>query len=673
MKVELLAGMIALGAGVASAEVISAANGLDLTSSTALAQAAFTAENGAVIRVKAPANPQPGFMLHQTGATQDASALQNPQDPVWGEDKDTRLDLFYAENLVGEQPAGIWTYQGRWKAPKTGAYSFFVSIDDLGALLIDGCPVVVQSGNTFGTAQDVWLAEGWHDIEVKFVNTADAMGPWTGLTKGVAYSPDNLAFTKENAKDGVLFKDAGDGSTVQAVYNGAFRRKLHVPSGTATLDLTQSGLAGVFCFGGTTFGGNSGGLRTGEGAGLLVRGADRVRFRGVDRGDVHFSLLDADVAFEGNAAGKVLVAGRTSIARMRDNYEIEAGSDVAYWGADMIAGDEWRLENRNAHLLNTSAVAPGTRIVVADGANLTLKPCQPLGDGDDWMWHGTKGTFANDFNLDGENAALTLRGYYALELTGAITGTGDVVVNDGVTEGPVTLSGDLTGFSGTYTVVGNTSLALNGRLPEGGVRAIRNGINAGSNGGGVEFLGATPAEVRIGRLWGCQATGYVKAAAKQEIRIDRFAGVNGLKTENLTDSRIVIGAVEAGGVMVLRWTANVRLDGSAADAQIRVVGSSPSRIELGAGCDYIGEVVLDEGSPTVYLCGAGAVARVTGAGTVVVEEGVRVDSLGPNVVIRPAEGGSLTLTDTDKAALDSALGARPALWLDASRADTMQQ
>ena len=666
---KIIAALGTLGTLAGLAATITAESGLVVTNSEALANEVFTAEAGAVIRLAGPDASRPGLLVRKGEDIEGVYQLQTTHDPFNGKAWGARTEIEYDVAQTANAPKGTWVYQGRWHAPTTGAYSFMSAFGDRCALLVDGRPVVANDWSTPAMKQDVQLAAGWHDVEIAFANIDGALGVLPGYAKGLVWSADNLAFTKENCGEGSLFSDPGDGSVLQQVHNGTFCRKLDIPSGTATLDMTASGLAGPYCFAGRC------GLRTGPGAQFVVRGTDTLVWRGVDEGSVHFPLLDADVAFEDHPDGRVVVLGKASIRTLRDNYEIAEGSEVAYWGTNMITGAEWTLTNRNAQLISTSAVAPETRIVVADGRLLTLKPCEVHPD-NPWAWRGIAGVYPNDIVLDGPDAQLFVRGYRNLRLTGRISGSGAIYSNDAPKDDAAVLAGDLSDFTGDIRICGDTALAVNGALPADGLRKICLGYSNMNGGGRVFFkpAGATETQtvVAVERIWGCQETAWIEGLANQEIGIGTFAGTGAVKTANLTDSHVTIDSLDPDATLVLRYTANVTVNAFGTGSKVRVIGNValPGRFELGESADRLDELQLVDGA-VVTLAGTGVVTRVTGAGTVVLGAGVTVDNVGPDVFVSTAEGR--VVKDTDAAALASALGSRPALWLDAARPDTMQQ
>lgn len=652
-------------ATAASAASITAEDGLDLVQSATLPNEVFTAADGATIRVAGADAARPGLTVHRMEGLAD---LRRPNNPVYGKDCGARTNLVFDSALSNAAPTGSWIHQGRWHAPATGLYSFAAAFDDKAGLLIDGRSILA-AGQTLNGVRDVSLAQGWHDVEIVFLNEHAGMGTPSAYAKGLVWSADNIAFTDANVADGNLFADPGDGTCLQQVHSGTFCRRLDIPSGTATLDLTQSGLAGPFCFANRT------GLRTGPGAKLLVRGASQLVFNGSDDDGVHLPLLDADVAFEDAPEGRVRIVGKASIERMRPNYVIEDGSEVAYWGTNMVTDAEWTLTNRNAQLLTDAAVSPATKIRVAGGSTLTLKPCRH-NPSDTWSWQGVEGTFPHAFELLDQTGCLLLRGYRRLVLTGPLSGDGDLAVCDGAQDGPVRLTGDLRAFTGTFRVQGFGQLSVEGPLPDADVSKIVLGQQYGDGGGRLAFAPEGAGETRthraVARVWGLRDDAYLEALANQEITVRTFGGIGGLKTANLTDSHITVESLDADATLVLRYTANVTVLAAGTGARVQAVGNAgqPGRLELGPSCGTLDELALVDGA-VVTLAGTGTVLRVTGAGTVVLEQGAVVLTADPAVEIRHA--ADAVVRDTDAAALASALGPTPALWLDASRPDTTQQ
>ncbi|MGN0852003.1 MAG: hypothetical protein ACI4Q3_01355 [Kiritimatiellia bacterium] len=655
--------MAALAAGGVTAATITAESGLDFFDGLTLPDEVFTAEEGATIRVAGADPARAGLNLHTDSAVVKLELIGQLRSPVVGTDCGAWTNLFFDANVTNDAPAGTWTYRGRWHAPSTGLYSFAGSCDDRVGLVIDGRSVLAVESTNLATRQDVPLERGWHDIQIMFVNQWAALGVWNELARSLVWSPDNLAFARDNLDAGRLFEDPGDGSCLQTLNNGTFCRKLDIPSGTATLDLTASELAGTFCFGAFT------GLHTGEGAKLRVCGATNLLFNGLSTG-VHFPLLDADVEFADNPDGTVRVAGKASIERLRPNYVIEDDSEIAYWGTNMVTDAVWTLTNHDAWLISTTAVS-SAKIAIADGRRLTLKPCRH-NEANFWEWKGLAGVFTNDFELAGTESLLELRSYRALEVAGRITGSGVVRVADQILETPTRLTGDLSDFSGTYLAVEHGELSIDGTLPAGGVPALAfNG-----QGGTIRFnpagAGETDTAVLVRRVAGSTEDGCLLAGVRQEVTVASFGGTASVETANLTDSHVTVESLEAGATLVLRASANVTVNSFAPGATVRAQSGigKEGRLTLVPESGQLDTLVVTPGS-VLTLAGTGTVANVQGEGTVILAEQAVVLNAQPGIIIRTAAGA--VVRDIDVAALESALGAKPALWLDASRKDTMQQ
>ncbi len=474
-----------------------------------------------------------------------------------------------------------------------------------------------------------------------------------------------------------------DGETYTvAADEGAFTSRLDVPSGTATLDCTAATLTdGAF-----TFSGSGTGLRTGAGARLNVTGATSLVFAGEGTAtaglffSVNRPLLDADIAFA-EATGKVHVRGKVTLERLRDNYVIDPAADVAYWGTNMFTGATWRLTDTSAALISTAAVAPETTIALEGASTLSLKPCRH-NPNDPWLWSGISGVFSNDFEI-ASGSTLCALAYRDLELTGAIRGTGRLAQTDNTyMNSALTLSGDLSQFGGTLLVGGTGRIVVPAASIGNGSEVVVLGHADLDDGGSLQLVppraeGATVATGVVHTVRGCRARTSLYAGANTELRVNSFSGTGGVKTENLTDAHVTFEDIAPQSCLVLRYTANVTLTQVAVEGfTVRVVGISSQRscLELAPGAGAL--PVLDvEAGADVTLVGDGEVTRVTGAGTVRVAGNVRLVNVDPGVTVRLGAEATVraNMGDSAAAALESVLGERPALWLDASKTNTVQQ
>lgn len=646
-------------------------------SDLAASDACVTLADGATFRAAAGDATRPGFILRRK---EEVSVpvwnLRYPRDMTTGAavTRDATNLLFDVE-VVPDAHTGVWTHWGRWRAPETGTYSFFSAMDDAANVLIDGVPVLKPTALCcFTVASNIFLDAGWHTIQIHIENyTAGRLGPLDAYPLGLGWVRGEPPLTPEACGKANRFLDAGDGADVQQVHSGMFYRRLDIPAGTATLDMTESGLAGPFAFGGP-----GAGLRTGDGAQLRVKGCTNLVFNGVGTDGIHFPLLDADVAFDDDPAGTVRIYGQVSLGRMCPNYVVDPAAEIAYWGPEMVAGTEWTLTNAAAHLLSSAVLAPTTTVVVAQGGTLTLKPCRHNPD-DTWRWQGIADVFTNDFALTASDAQLRVRAYRNLELKGALRGSGRVVQIDNCADGPFVISGDVSQFSGTFQVQGAGGLVVRAAAAGDGTETVVLGGD-GKETNAVAYVqlqsvaeAGVVATGRVNRVEGRQPTAYLMVGAAQELRVRRFVGIGGVKTENLVDAHVTIDELAPGARLVLRYTANVTIGSvDAEDAEVHVVGTPtmPSRLELAEGAGMLPVLDIAAGA-VVELVGTATVARVTGAGTLVVSGEATLPEVAEGVTVRTAAGGMVRTTDG--AALASALGARPALWLDAAQATTCEQ
>ncbi len=682
---SILAVVGALAVGVIPAfgdVVVSADLPLEYTDAALdAAHAKVTLSDGAVIRVTdGGATPQPGFVAKRetvSGVLQlaDMQTLRDPQLGTVSTDGDpTNLAFDVAERT--EHGKAVWNHFARWQVPASGDYVFFSAFDDMAGILIDGRPMLFPAqGSTFTASTNVFLEAGWHTLEVLLYNSWSLFGKLDGYSLGLGWAQASTPLTAETCNTANRFADAGDGTSLRQINNGVFCRRLDIPAGTATLDMTASGLVGPFAVGGA-----NAGLQTGPDATLVVKGATNLVFNGRGNNDgVHYPLFDARVAFKDAAAaavdGSVHIYGEVSLKRIFPNYVIDKSAKIAYWGTNMIDGAVWTLEHADAQLISTAAIAPTTRVEVAEGRMLTLKPCQHHST-TYWTWQGIPGVFSNDFTLAGANATLRTRAYKDLELTGAIRGNGTLSQVDNCTQGPLVLSGDLSGFGGTLLTSVGGRIQVNAAAAGNGNERIVLGTAGETETSSFCFKPAgvpeTATTARAPTVVGATEAAYLEALPNQVVTIGRFEGVGGLKTANLTDSRIIVESFAPGATPVLRWTANVLLQNAGTNVTVRALGwpGHTSRLELAPDAGPLATLDIGDRATTEFV-GTGTILRVTGTGTLLVRGEVCLLNVASTVNVRTVAGG--VVRDTDAVKLDDVLGDLPALWLDASKPSTYEQ
>ena len=171
------------------------------------------------------------------------------------------------------------------------------------------------------------------------------------------------------------------------------------------------------------------------------------------------------------------------------------------------------------------------------------------------------------------------------------------------------------------------------------------GVCAGEGGARLQF--SAKQHIHVGTLSGklaVFATGLAGSANTDDLTVDTVADDTILYVKN--GIRLHFGTVGKG-------------------VKIRYMASpvSSNVVEIGSGAIEEISFLSDQRAKPVYLCG-GAVERIVGAGTIVVTGGnVRIGAADATVDVQ-VRGG--TVTFGSGVSLNSVLGSRPALWLDAS-------
>ncbi len=645
-----------------------------------------TLENGATIQVTKDDAAPAGFIARKMplgDTTLYSDDMQVPRDPQPEEafTDNSPLNLYFDKNLASKG-RGVWNYLAHWNVPVSGDYVFFSAFDDAVGIMIDGRSVLPpKMDNSFSASPSVYLEAGWHTLEILLYNNGGDFGYKlkNGFELGLGWAQSSTPFTTDTYLTANRFEDSGDGSKLKQIINGIFFRHLVVPTGTATLDMTASGLTGGGAF---TIGGINAALQTGPDAALVVKGCTNLVFNGLDaEGGTHFPLLDANVVFKDDTDvevdGAVNIYGRVSLKRIFPNYVFDESVDIAYWGTNMIDGVVWTHERPNAHLISTAAIAPTTRVDIVDNCTLSLKPCQH-NPSDYWRWQGIAGVFSNDFTLVGSKSKLQVRAYRHMELTGAIRGAGTLVQADDCQEGPLVLSGDLSEFEGSIQTTQKGDIQINASAAGNGNERIvlGSGVTYESNHVSTVFFKPEGAPeiattARASTVFGYTKSAYLEALSNQVVTVGRFKGTGGLRTANVTDSRIIVESIAEDAIIGLAGTANILLQNAGTNAAVHVFGSRTNarRIEFASNEQALAQLNI-ENHATVDVFGSGTILNVTGTGTLVVHGEISLLNAAPTVQVRMAEGGVVRDTGVK---LDDVLGDLPALWLDASHPSTYQQ
>ena len=145
--------------------------------------------------------------------------------------------------ISGNYPVNTqYSYQGRWYAPITGTYSFAGSFDDGAALIIDGQVLFNTNNVTKVVKQNVALAEGWHDVDMRVANKSSIGGPLNGFASGILFSTNNSAFATVGEISAGLRLDAASMAVIPTNRaNYIFGRMLMEEHGTLTVNAAALG------------------------------------------------------------------------------------------------------------------------------------------------------------------------------------------------------------------------------------------------------------------------------------------------------------------------------------------------------------------------------------------------------------------------------------------------
>ena len=455
----------------------------------------------------------------------------------------------------------------------------------------------------------------------------------------------------------------------------AYTAKITVADGAVTtLDLTSYTGATPFRL--------SGGLYTQGTGSFVIKGATSILFGATAQpaNDVHYPLLSADISFvdatDAAVNGTVILSGYATLERTSSPVEVEDGAWLALWGTDPlgIGANPFYIEKYNVYVLSGTAFNSGATLTVADGRTLRIKPCKHAGDY--FTWSGDQNdTISNDIVLE-EGSMLDLRGYAQLTLSGDISGTGTLIVKEGRGDANwVKLTGTVT-LAGELEVGGN--LYINQTTPGAAGNLVKvRGVNGSSAHTSLSLVpnGDTSVDTTatVDAFDGNHENALLYAQANQLMTANRFTGTGELRGRAMT-SAFEIGTLAVGAKLYVR-NCSKRVTVDAVEPQASVVARLKSGFEgepvtLAFPTQQVCDSLTIENDVTVVL-ESGAFGDIVGSGKLVVRGQVKYDTIDSRIDVVVEQGAALTsLAD---GALESALGDLPALWLDASRADTLQE
>ena len=446
-----------------------------------------------------PAEGRPGFTV--------VHGVTFPQDAAWpavGTSEAAALAGFRytAVKDVEQTPGRVKIYQtgvadrqfdlyaAKWSVPADMTISLFEHFASSVFVVLDGTVVFSDTHWNWETARkDLSLAAGTHTLVIAVATQGqNACTPKTGNTDknkegryghanaqtvpGLVYNVNNATLTLDALRSGVSGVDGtrffenvpgdapfttyvpalGPDTTLPEAF--VLRPRVLADGGEVTLDLT--GLAGVaqsFLM--------YGGLLATNGATVVVKGADTLRFGGASHNsDKHWSFYGAPVVFRhadgtDNAVGTVAFESRATVLAHPPRWTVAPGTSLALMGANVLGGGDVALNDFDVQLQAPGAVAEGASVTVGAGRTLSLKPCG-IDPTDPWKWYGTAGAFTNAIVLGGSGATLRLPNVVPLDVWGTLSGAGTVEAEyeatSARTDAVTTFHGAAT-FEGTVRVV----------------------------------------------------------------------------------------------------------------------------------------------------------------------------------------------------------------------------
>ncbi|MBP5320404.1 MAG: hypothetical protein J6334_05400 [Kiritimatiellae bacterium] len=631
----------------------------------------ITAKGGSTIKLTPPAGTvgEAGFCMYENstypswpgvGGRVSAMVVSNYLGVV--------TDIWPANEKVSTNKL-TFVYCATWRVPADGVYSFYEDIDDAALIAIDG--EIILSNTAYGTAtcvQDIVLTAGDHHLLIAFGNSGNgtfgANAP--DYAPALCYSASNAMITRQDHADARPFTDPGDGSIFRsALYNTVEFRilpNLLLDGGEVTLDCTETGdsvIPHIYY-----------GILAKNGGSLKITGTTRVDV-GAFESAVNFPIFDAPVSFAGS--GTIHFNGFVTIPdKLTVPYVIEPDSDLALWGTDTLGAGDITLTTYNLTLLCGTAVNPVATITVGDGRKLTVKYCTR--NTNLWnTWSGTSGTLSSPVVLNGENALLHIKANNAINLAGSVTGTGNVLVTDNgsaekacVFSGPIAFKGQVTIRDAAHVKVYSETFGD----PDNAI-TLNNNANLSFFPGGPD--NTEPTSVTIGSITANSSDNTrLRIAANQTIHVGTLSGALGSVGVKGETSHVMIDTVTDNATLAIFHETSATLDevgenvtvicrsyngpgakialtASRADCPVSLV-----TVEANTIADFVGDALAVEGPGTLRVTADARLYRVSASTDVTVAPNARL------------EFGNKTV-------LDSVLGDLPALWLDPSKEETMQQ
>ena len=621
----------------------------------------ITAKAGSTIKLLPPEGDagEPGFCRYE-----------NPVYPAWP-GVGGRISAIAVSNYLGVA-TDIWpanervstnrivcVFSATWAIPSDAVYSFYEDIDDAALIAIDG--KIILSNTASGTAtcvRDIALTAGDHVLMIALANGGSGSNPFganqIAYAPALCYSATNAAITREDKGDAQPFTDPGDGSIFRSALFNPLEFRLNanllLDGGEVTLDCTA--------LNGTIIPHLYGGLLAQNGGSLTVAGSDRLDFGGTAV-SVHFPIFDAPVRFA--ESGTLHFNGFATLPTSPAiPYVIEPDSDLALWGTDTLGSGDITLATHDLTLLNGTAVNPDATITIANGRKLTVKFCSRSTNL--WnTWSGMNGVLDNNIVLDGENALLHIKANKAIELTGAITGTGNVRVTDqGSANFPCVFSGTLD-YAGSLTITDSAFVRIN-------AEQLPNPVTLE----GSANISFTPAAVTIDQVTGRSTDTRLRVAADQTLSVGTLSGAIGTVGTDDETSKLVVDTVSDNASILIYQHSDLAIDTLGTNVAIHCSSTAGADVSFDISLAHpecpAARLTVDKGLTANFK---GDALTITGEGTTRIVGTTHLYTITPTSDVIVAPGGRLEFGN--KAILETALGELPALWLDPSEAGTLQQ
>ena len=418
-------------------------------------------------------------------------------------------------------------------------------------------------------------------------------------------------------------------------------------------------------------------------------------------------LPENSIAFaQGATDAELRFTGRVSMQVLPDNwtdsvpYDYEANCEVCFYGVDMVTSSTFTIpEQTTIRMTSPTNISVATVITVPSNSALEdrpaiFDPATSTGSGIDDYSVTTE--YRNDIVLNGGVFRVNTSSTH--KYWGNITGSGSIsIAGQWGLSNPTIAShyflGDISGLDANSTLTieeGMNVEAYNNaaRISSDFYGTVRLGylyptsVSTVSFGFSVpEGSGNTNENWRVGALRGGDAIGLrngeggarLQYYARQHIHVNTLSGklaiyataTNGkFNTDDLTVENVADDTV-----IYVKNGLRLHFGTVGRGVKIRYMASpvSSNVVEVASGAIEEISFLSDQRTTPLYL--RGTVEKIVGTGTIIVADGnVRIGAADATVDVQ-VRGGTVTFGNGVN--LDSVLGSRPALWLDASDTEKM--